>query len=82
MSQAASGYSSIGAPQLAPALFTSTWSAGSRAESSAASRFTSDSFERSAGSAAQVPTFESSAAASAHASALRDETYTRAPFSA
>src|SRR5581483_10738571 len=32
LSQAESGYSARGAPQFAPALFTSTWSAGSRAE--------------------------------------------------
>ena len=37
LSHAASGYSAMGAPQLAPALFTSTWSAGSRAARAAAS---------------------------------------------
>lgn len=42
-------------PHAAPALFTRTWSAFSRAESSWTSRSTSESFCRSAGMATHEP---------------------------
>ncbi len=74
LSQAASGYSSMGAPQLAPALFTRMCRAGSRSPSASASSLAADSLERSAGSAWHVPSFESSAATSWQTSALRDAT--------
>ena len=72
LSHAASGYSASGAPQFAPALLTSTCSAGSRDASSPARRLHSPSVARFAGSARQVPSAESSAATSSQTSALRE----------
>jgi hypothetical protein len=73
LSQASSGYSARGAPQLAPALLTSTCSSDSRSASAAASPSLPAWLERSAGSARQVPDLESSAATWLQASALREE---------
>ena len=73
LSHAASGYSASGAPQLAPALLTSTWRARSRAASAAASPRQPASVLQSAGSATHVPRAESSRATCSHTSALREE---------
>src|SRR5579871_1791885 len=79
LSQAAAGYSASGAPQVAPALLTRTLTARSRSPTSAASRRHSRSADRSAGMAWTAPYADSSFAASAQASALRELMYTRAP---
>src|SRR5215472_5795946 len=81
LSQAAAGNSSNGAPQVAPALLTSTCNAGSRWPISAASRRHSASVDRSAGMATIFPYGVSSRSAAAQASALRELMYTRAPAS-
>ena len=74
LSNAESGYASKDAPQLAPALFTSTCSAGSRPASAVATARQPSSVPQSPGSERQVPLFESSAATSSHIDALREET--------
>src|SRR5450755_2643030 len=81
LSQAAAGNSARGAPQVAPALLTRMFRACSRSPTSLARRRHSASADRSAGIAVTVPYRESSCAASAHASALRELMYTRAPAS-
>src|SRR6516164_9202553 len=81
LSQAAAGNSSSGAPQVAPALLTSTFKAGSRWPTSPASRRHSASVDRSAGMATICPYWVSSRSAAAQASALRELMYTRAPAS-
>src|SRR6516162_3742018 len=81
LSQAAAGNSSSGAPQVAPALLTSTFTAGSRWPTSPASRRHSASVDRSAGMATICPYWVSSRSAAAQASALRELMYTRAPAS-
>src|SRR4051794_28682013 len=80
LSHAASVNSDIGVPQVAPALLTRMCSSFSTAPTSSASRRHSASFDRSAGIAVTSPYDDSSCAAAAHASALREEMYTlRAP---
>ncbi len=73
-SQAAAGNSASGAPQVAPALLTSTCSACSRSATSPARRRHSASVDRSAGIAVTIPYRLSSCSAAAHASALRELT--------
>ncbi len=65
-SQAASSNSSSGAPQVFPALFTSTCSRSSRPVISSASARHPDSVDRSAGTERQTPTSESSVATASH----------------
>src|SRR5438445_6343188 len=81
LSHAASGYSASGAPQLAPALLTRTWSAVSRRARASARPRAPASVEQSAGSETHVPCRDSSAATWSHTSALREEMYTFAPAS-
>src|SRR5215470_705723 len=81
LSQAAAGNSSIGAPQVAPALLASMFKAGSRWPISPARRRHSASVDRSAGMAMIFPYRVSSRSAAAQASALRELMYTRAPAS-
>src|SRR5215831_14663681 len=81
LSQAAAGNSASGAPQVAPALLTSTFRACSRSATSLASRRHSASVDRSAGMAVTGPYWLSSASAAAQPSALRELMYTRAPAS-
>ena len=64
----------MGAPQVAPALFTRMCNAGSRSANAAASAWQPASVAQSAGRLWHSPTLASSAATSSHTSALRDET--------
>src|SRR5947209_7066725 len=73
LSQASSENSDNGVPQVAPALLTRMCSSFSVAPTSSASRRHSASFDRSAGMAVTSPYDDSSSAASAHASGLREE---------
>ena len=74
LSKAASGYSSSGAPQVAPALLTRRWMRSSRSAISAARARQPASVDRSAAMPMQVPRSDSSAATRAQASALREAT--------
>src|SRR6266853_2106761 len=81
LSQAAAGNPSSVAPQVAPALLTSTFRDFSRSPTCSARARHSCSVDRSAGSAVTVPYWLSSCCAAAQASALRELMYTRAPAS-
>ena len=71
--------SSSGAPQVAPALLTSTSTRGCAAATAVANVRAPSSFERSATMPEHVPKAESSATAPSTASALREATTTVAP---
>src|SRR5690349_21176381 len=71
LSNAESGYSSIGAPQVAPALLMSTFSAGSRSAMADASVAQPASSDTSTGSEMHSPFSDSSAAVASQTSALR-----------
>ena len=73
LSQPSSGYSSMGAPQVAPALFTSTSSRLSRSLTALARPSMPAMPPRSKGSEMQVPYSDSSSATRSQTSALREE---------
>src|SRR5882672_7965709 len=79
LSHASSGYSSSGAPHVAPALLTRMCSFDSRSAIAAASRSLPALVERSAGMEIHGPIAPSCSAAASQTSALRDEMYTVAP---
>src|SRR6202020_1960076 len=79
LSNASSGYSSSGAPQVAPALFTRMCSRSSRAPMTSISRSMPSAPARLEGTEMHSPNADSSAALASHSAALRAVMYPRQP---